>query len=105
MGSCVSMHRSSDSAAMKLRISSFASKDDKLVIPPSPVKETPTNGIINNNVVAVKSQRSPFRSGASFGGYGMVLINFLLKNWFYLIIWCKKSNGFFFSFLFFSFCV
>jgi hypothetical protein len=78
MGSCVSVHRSSDSA-MKLRLS-FASKDDKLVIPPSPIKETPTNGIIinnnNNNVVAVKSQQSPFRSGASFGGYGMVLINF-----------------------------
>ncbi|XP_059452416.1 uncharacterized protein At3g27210-like [Corylus avellana] len=69
MGSCASVHRSSDSA-MKLRLSSFASKDEKLVIPPSPVKETPTNGIINNNVVAVKSQQSPFRSGTSFGGYG-----------------------------------
>jgi hypothetical protein len=108
MGSCVSVHRSSDSA-MKLRLS-FASKDDKLVIPPSPIKETPTNGIIinnnnnnNNNVVAVKSQQSPFRSGASFGGYGMVLINFFflkkkirVESLFYLIIWRKKSNGFFF---------
>jgi hypothetical protein len=99
MGSCASMHRSSDSAAMKLRLSSFSSKDEKLVIPPSPVKETPTNGIVNNNVVALKSQRSPFRSGASFGGYGMVLINFLLQNWFYLIIWRKKSNEFFSFFL------
>jgi len=69
MGSCASVHKSSDSA-MKLSLS-FASKDDKLVIPASPVKEAPTNGIINNNnVVAVKSQRSPFRPGASFGEYG-----------------------------------
>ncbi|KAK4544639.1 hypothetical protein RGQ29_032994 [Quercus rubra] len=51
MGSCVSIYRNSSSA-----------KDDKLVIPPSPIKEIPTNGdrpIILNNVVSVKSQWSP----------------------------------------------
>ncbi|XP_041005261.1 uncharacterized protein At3g27210-like [Juglans microcarpa x Juglans regia] len=71
MGSCASLHRSSDSA-MKLRLS-FGSKDDKLVIPPSPIKEIPTKGnppIDNNNVVAAKSQWSASRSAASFGGYG-----------------------------------
>jgi len=74
MGSCVSMHRNSDSA-MKYRLS-FGSKEDKLVIPPSPIKENPTNGdrpiIINNNnnVVAVKSQWSPSRSNTSFGVHG-----------------------------------
>ncbi|KAF3963743.1 hypothetical protein ACB098_01G249500 [Castanea mollissima] len=58
MGSCVSIYRNS-SSAMKL---SLGSKDDKLVIPPSPIKENPINGdrpIILNNVVSVKSQWSP----------------------------------------------
>ncbi|KAG2714838.1 hypothetical protein I3843_03G050000 [Carya illinoinensis] len=60
MGSCASLHRSSDSAM-------------KLVIPPSPIKEIPTNGnppIENNNVVAAKSQWPASRQAASFGGYG-----------------------------------
>lgn len=51
MGSCVSIYGNSSPA-----------KDDKLVIPPSPIKEIPSNGdrpIILNNVVSVKSQWSP----------------------------------------------
>lgn len=75
MGSCASLHRNSDSeSAMKFRLS-FRSKDDKLVIPPSSIKENPTNGNPpthnNNNVVAAKSQWPASRSTTSFGGYGM----------------------------------
>ncbi|EOY02761.1 hypothetical protein QUC31_018008 [Theobroma cacao] len=40
MGSCVSVHKSSQESAMKLGLS-FGSKTDKLIIPPSPVKEKP----------------------------------------------------------------
>ncbi|KAG6620531.1 hypothetical protein I3842_Q063100 [Carya illinoinensis] len=73
MGSCASLHRNSDSdSAMKFRLS-FRSKDDKLVIPPSSIKENPTNGNPpthnNNNVVAAKSQWPASRSTTSFGGY------------------------------------
>ena len=96
MGSCVSIYRNSSSA-----------KDDKLVIPPSPIKEIPTNGdrpIILNNVVSVKSQWSPSLSTPRV--YGMLLLlckkhSFLWKKKkLYLIIWCKKSDG---CFLFFKF--
>ncbi|XP_022774270.1 uncharacterized protein At3g27210-like isoform X1 [Durio zibethinus] len=38
MGSCVSVHESSQESAMKLGLS-FGSKTDKLIFPPSPVKE------------------------------------------------------------------
>ncbi|XVE67714.1 hypothetical protein DITRI_Ditri09bG0010500 [Diplodiscus trichospermus] len=40
MGSCVSVHKSSQDSAMKLGLS-FGSKTDKLIIPPSPVKDKP----------------------------------------------------------------
>ncbi len=74
---------------MKYRLS-FGSKEDKLVIPPSPIKENPTNGdrpiIINNNnnVVAVKSQWSPSRSNTSFGVHGMLLLITIIVIMFWL---------------------
>ncbi|KAF5740465.1 hypothetical protein HS088_TW11G00534 [Tripterygium wilfordii] len=40
MGSCASVNRSSTEPAMKLRFS-FSSRTDKLVIPPSPIKDKP----------------------------------------------------------------
>ncbi|KAK8607313.1 hypothetical protein V6N13_053054 [Hibiscus sabdariffa] len=40
MGSCVSVHKSSEEPAMKAGLS-FGSKTDNLIIPPSPVKEKP----------------------------------------------------------------
>ncbi|XWS40601.1 hypothetical protein CRYUN_Cryun17cG0009800 [Craigia yunnanensis] len=40
MGSCVSVHKRSQESAMELGLS-FGSKTDKLIIPPSPVKEKP----------------------------------------------------------------
>ncbi|XWS30494.1 hypothetical protein CRYUN_Cryun24cG0122400 [Craigia yunnanensis] len=54
MGSCVSVHKSSQESAMKLGLS-FGSKTDKLIIPPSPVKEKPAA----NDDFTLKSQ-SPF---------------------------------------------
>ena len=77
MGSCVSIYRNSSSA-----------KDDKLVIPPSPIKEIPTNGdrpIILNNVVSVKSQWSPSLSTPRV--YGMLLL--LCKK--HSFLWKKRS--------------
>ncbi|KAE8710052.1 hypothetical protein F3Y22_tig00110328pilonHSYRG01172 [Hibiscus syriacus] len=40
MGSCVSVHKSSQDSAMKVG-HSFGSKTDNLIIPPSRVKEKP----------------------------------------------------------------
>ncbi|XP_060959001.1 uncharacterized protein At3g27210 [Cannabis sativa] len=68
MGACASStHRSSDTA-MKLRLS-FGSKNDKLGIPPSPVKEKPAGGNCRIKDVALKPW-SPSPSSKTFGDYG-----------------------------------
>lgn len=59
MGSCVSIHRNSDSA-MKFRLS-IGSKTNGMAIPPSPIKDN--NTPINAGGVFVKSQRSPSHLG------------------------------------------
>ncbi|KAK2992874.1 hypothetical protein RJ640_028116 [Escallonia rubra] len=69
MGSCVSAHRDPESA-MRLRIT-FGSKSDKLVIPPSPVKDKPLiNGDQPVNDVVLKSHWSPSRPVTSFRDFG-----------------------------------
>lgn len=72
MGSCVSIHRESDSA-MKLRLSSVQSKNEKLIIP-SPVKHNSVTVNGQDHSVpgfAVKSQRSlpRFRDDGTYGFY------------------------------------
>lgn len=70
MGSCVSsLHNRSSDSAMKLRLS-FGSKNDKLGIPPSPVKEKPAGRIKD---VALSSW-SPSPSSKTFRDYGMKLL-------------------------------
>ncbi|KAB2034450.1 hypothetical protein ES319_D04G086800v1 [Gossypium barbadense] len=54
MGSCVSVHKSSQESAMKLGLS-LEPKTDSLIIPPSPVKEKPAAA---NGDFALKSQSS-----------------------------------------------
>ncbi|PON95343.1 hypothetical protein TorRG33x02_088650 [Trema orientale] len=67
MGACVSVHKSSDSA-MKLRLS-FGSKNDKIEIPPSPVKEKPSGGDCRIKDVALNSW-SPSPSAKTVGDHG-----------------------------------
>lgn len=54
MGSCVSVHKSSQESAMKLGLS-LEPKTDSLIIPPSPAKEKPAAA---NGDFALKSQSS-----------------------------------------------
>ncbi|KAJ7970675.1 F-box domain containing protein [Quillaja saponaria] len=68
MGSCASLHRKSE-ADMKLRFS-FGSKTDKLVIPPSPIKDKANNGNFLIDDLALKSKWSPSRSTTNFTDYG-----------------------------------
>ncbi|XP_062105468.1 uncharacterized protein At3g27210-like [Humulus lupulus] len=69
MGACASTHRSSDTA-MKLRLS-FGSKNDKLGIPPSPVKEKPAGGDCLIKDVALKPwSPSPSPLSKTIGDYG-----------------------------------
>ena len=70
MGTCASVHKSSDSA-MKLRVS-IGSKNDKIEIPPSPVKEKPAGGDCRIKDVALKSW-SPSPSVKTLGDYGIEL--------------------------------
>ena len=77
-----------ESPAAKSEPRSFSQKDNKLVIPPSPIKEIATNGdrpIILNNVVSVKSQWSPSLSTPRV--YGMLLLLLCKKHSF----WLKKK--------------
>ncbi|XVF57825.1 hypothetical protein PTKIN_Ptkin07bG0013700 [Pterospermum kingtungense] len=61
MGSCVSVHKSSQESAMKVGLS-FGSKTDNLIIPPSPVKEKP----VANGDFTLKSQSpSTFKDSGS----------------------------------------
>ncbi|KAI4350527.1 hypothetical protein L6164_004976 [Bauhinia variegata] len=68
MGSCASTHRNTQTD-MKLGLS-FGSKTDKLVIPPSPIKDKPSNGNFRIDDIALKSQWSPSRSTKSFKDNG-----------------------------------
>lgn len=63
MGSCASVQRKKNTENMKLSVSILGSKTEKLVIPPSPIKEQPKNG----NFIW-----SPSRSTTNFTDYGMV---------------------------------
>ena len=77
-----------ESPAAKSEPRSSSQKDNKLVIPPSPIKEIATNGdrpIILNNVVSVKSQWSPSLSTPRV--YGMLLLLLCKKHSF----WLKKK--------------
>jgi len=67
MGSCSSVHRNQETN-MKLLGLSFCSKSDKLVIPPTPIKEKPKNGNFLVDGVALKSHWSPSRSATPFNG-------------------------------------
>ena len=78
-----------ESPAAKSEPRSFSQRDNKLVIPPSPIKEIATNGdrpIILNNVVSVKSQWSPSLSTPRV--YGMLLLLLCKKHSF----WLKKKS-------------
>ncbi|XVF60049.1 hypothetical protein PTKIN_Ptkin08bG0011600 [Pterospermum kingtungense] len=57
MGSCVSVHKSSQESAMKLGIS-FESKTDQLIIPPSPVKDKPA---VNGDFTLKSQSPSTFK--------------------------------------------
>ncbi|XP_061356288.1 uncharacterized protein At3g27210-like isoform X2 [Gastrolobium bilobum] len=56
MGLCSSVHRNQETTNMKHHLSlSFGSKTDKLVIPPSPIKDKPKNGNFLLDDLALKS--------------------------------------------------
>ncbi|OMO85325.1 hypothetical protein CCACVL1_10269 [Corchorus capsularis] len=64
MGSCVSVHKSSQESAMKLGLS-FGSKTDNLIIPPSPVKEKPAAAAANGDFTLKSQSPSTFRDFGS----------------------------------------
>ncbi|XWS32649.1 hypothetical protein CRYUN_Cryun22dG0008200 [Craigia yunnanensis] len=57
MGSCVSVHKSSQESTMKIGLS-FGSKTDNLIIPPSPVKEKPA---VNGDFTLKSQSPSTFK--------------------------------------------
>lgn len=64
------MSRNSESA-MKMK-TSLESKGDKLVIPPSPVKENTNNMNLRIKDVVLKSHSSHSLSATTFGDYGIL---------------------------------
>ena len=102
MGSCSSVQRSQEETSnMKLRLS-FGSKTDKLVIPPSPIKDNNKSKNGNFNDVALKSQWSPSKSTTTttttFTDYGnngrvlFVLVGLLLQNFLFFHFFFYASS-------------